>query len=338
MTSSTRRRSSTPATPEELGAGLPRADARCCRSSGCSAAAAAPTTATSARSAGPAAMSMRPEPPRLRPARPGDADDLARLVDLASEGLARHLWAGMAEPGEDAARRRRAPRRPRRGRLLLAERGDGRDRRRVAGGARRLPDRRRAGAARRAAGDVPAAAGAGEPRARHRTTSTCSRRYPAFRRRGVARGCWRRRRGGARARAGLSLIVADRNARRGGSTRPSASPRPAREPMVKEGWQNREPGTGCSCSSRWDRLGAASSAGERDGGRGQAAAGAARGRRAYRPAAAISRPTGSRDASGRGGAGRGWRAVGARNVARDDSDGAPGARSLARDRGGSPAW
>jgi ribosomal protein S18 acetylase RimI-like enzyme len=43
---------------------------------------------------------MPPEPPRLRPARREDAPDLARLVDLASEGLASYLWAEIAEPGE----------------------------------------------------------------------------------------------------------------------------------------------------------------------------------------------------------------------------------------------
>jgi ribosomal protein S18 acetylase RimI-like enzyme len=45
---------------------------------------------------------MRPEAPSLRPARRGDSADLAQLVDLASEGLTSYLWAGMAEPGEDA--------------------------------------------------------------------------------------------------------------------------------------------------------------------------------------------------------------------------------------------
>lgn len=43
---------------------------------------------------------MPPETLRLRPARREDAPDLARLVDLASEGLAPHLWAEMAGPGE----------------------------------------------------------------------------------------------------------------------------------------------------------------------------------------------------------------------------------------------
>jgi ribosomal protein S18 acetylase RimI-like enzyme len=43
----------------------------------------------------------RPEP-TLRPARPEDAPDLVRLVEVASEGLASYVWAGMAAPGEDA--------------------------------------------------------------------------------------------------------------------------------------------------------------------------------------------------------------------------------------------
>ena len=36
-----------------------------------------------------------------RPARRSDAADLARFIDLASEGLTSHVWAGMAAPGED---------------------------------------------------------------------------------------------------------------------------------------------------------------------------------------------------------------------------------------------
>jgi ribosomal protein S18 acetylase RimI-like enzyme len=42
----------------------------------------------------------RPEPV-IRPATAADAADLARFVDLASEGLARRFWAEIAEPGED---------------------------------------------------------------------------------------------------------------------------------------------------------------------------------------------------------------------------------------------
>ena len=36
----------------------------------------------------------------LRPARREDAPDLARLVDMAGEGLPSYFWARMAEPGE----------------------------------------------------------------------------------------------------------------------------------------------------------------------------------------------------------------------------------------------
>ncbi len=36
-----------------------------------------------------------------RPATPADCADLARLIDLAGEGLPRLLWSRMAEPGED---------------------------------------------------------------------------------------------------------------------------------------------------------------------------------------------------------------------------------------------
>ena len=39
---------------------------------------------------------------RLRPARPEDAGEMARLADMAGEGLPSHLWAGLAAPGEGA--------------------------------------------------------------------------------------------------------------------------------------------------------------------------------------------------------------------------------------------
>jgi ribosomal protein S18 acetylase RimI-like enzyme len=48
----------------------------------------------------PAAIVTPPEI-ALRPARREDAADMARLVNLASEGLTEYLWAQMAEPGED---------------------------------------------------------------------------------------------------------------------------------------------------------------------------------------------------------------------------------------------
>lgn len=37
-----------------------------------------------------------------RPAEPADADDLARLINIAGEGLPLYLWQRMAEKGEDA--------------------------------------------------------------------------------------------------------------------------------------------------------------------------------------------------------------------------------------------
>lgn len=43
---------------------------------------------------------MPPEP-QVRSARRADAPHLAAFVDLASEGLARRIWAAVAEPGED---------------------------------------------------------------------------------------------------------------------------------------------------------------------------------------------------------------------------------------------
>jgi ribosomal protein S18 acetylase RimI-like enzyme len=48
----------------------------------------------------------------LRAATRDDASDLARLVDMAGEGLPSYLWSGMAEPGEDVweVGRRRAER------------------------------------------------------------------------------------------------------------------------------------------------------------------------------------------------------------------------------------
>ena len=231
--------------PRELAGRVSRRCWRCCRRRGCSAAAAAPITGTSARSAMPAARRMRPEAAALRPARPGDAADLARLVELASEGLTSYLWARMAAPGEEplafgAARAARDE-----GGLLLAERGDRRDRRRRGGRARQLPDRRGAGAARRAAGDVPAAAGAGEPGARARSTSTCSR---PIRRSGAAASrarCWPRRSGWGRTRAGLSLIVADRNAAARRLYDALGFAEAAREAMVKEDWRLGRAPPGC---------------------------------------------------------------------------------------------
>jgi ribosomal protein S18 acetylase RimI-like enzyme len=45
-------------------------------------------------------IATRPDP-LVRPATPADAPDLARFVDLASEGMVRRFWAEMAESGAD---------------------------------------------------------------------------------------------------------------------------------------------------------------------------------------------------------------------------------------------
>lgn len=47
-------------------------------------------------------MLTRTEGLAVRRARPGDAEHLARLADMAGEGLPSHFWATIAEPGEDA--------------------------------------------------------------------------------------------------------------------------------------------------------------------------------------------------------------------------------------------
>ena len=85
----------------------------------------------SARSARPAVMSMRLDAPRLRPARPGDADGPGAAGELASGGLAAvslgAAWRRRARTPLDC-RHAGAPARERGG-LLLAERGDRRGRR-----------------------------------------------------------------------------------------------------------------------------------------------------------------------------------------------------------------
>ncbi|MFC3227918.1 GNAT family N-acetyltransferase [Marinibaculum pumilum] len=57
-------------------------------------------------------MHVQPDTAVLRPARPADARALAKLIDIAGEGIPHHLWSGMAQPDESpldvgAARARR---------------------------------------------------------------------------------------------------------------------------------------------------------------------------------------------------------------------------------------
>lgn len=178
-----------------------------------------------------AAMLTQPEALALRPARRSDAPDLARLVDLAGEGLPAHYWAGLAGPGEDA--------------LAVGVRRAARD-----AGAFSWRNAVVAEVGGRVAGAVIAyEIAAAEPldgvpplfrplqalenRAVGTTYVNVLAVYPAFRRRGVARAlldaaC-------AAGTAGASLIVADANvpARRLYEAR--GFNEAAREPVVREG-------------------------------------------------------------------------------------------------------
>jgi ribosomal protein S18 acetylase RimI-like enzyme len=170
----------------------------------------------------------------LRPATRDDAGDLARLVDLAGEGLPSYLWAGMAEPGEDVweVGRRRAARDE--GafswRNATVATVDGK----VAGCLVGYPI-----AAAAPEDDLPALfrpIQALENAAVGTWYVNVLATFPALRKRGVASALMAEaeRRGGE---AGTSLIVADRNsgARRFYEHRGYVER--DRRPMVKEGWR-----------------------------------------------------------------------------------------------------
>ncbi len=176
----------------------------------------------------------RPEPVLLRPARRADAPDLARLVDLAGEGLPSHLWARMAAPGEDAfAVGVRRAERDAGGfswrNAVVAEIGGA-----VAGALVSY----RLGAAPEPLDDLPPLfrpLQALENRAPGTEYVNVLATYPAFRRRGVARALLAEaaaRAGGA----GLSLILADRNAPAAALYRALGFVETGREAMVKEDW------------------------------------------------------------------------------------------------------
>ena len=186
-------------------------------------------------------MFMRLDAPALRRAGPGDAPDLARLVDLAGEGLPAHFWAAMAEPGEaplDVGIRRVAG-----GdgdfswrNAVLAEIGG-----RVAGALlsyrigepsplERLPP-------------VFRPLQALENRALGTHYVNVLATYPEFRRRGVASRLLAEAERWGRGARGLSLIVADRNHRARRLYEAFGFKEAGREAMVKEGWQ--------SSSSAW---------------------------------------------------------------------------------------
>jgi ribosomal protein S18 acetylase RimI-like enzyme len=180
-------------------------------------------------------MLMRPESVILRPAVRADAAELARLVDLASEGLSSFLWAQMAEPGETA--QEVGTRRAARDEGAFSWRNatiagmDGA----VAGAlvAYRLGDEPEP------VDDLPPLfqpLQALENAARGTHYINVLATYPAFRRRGVATRLLAAAAAEAAGSAGLSLIVADGNvsARRlytGFGFRETA-----RAPLVAAGW------------------------------------------------------------------------------------------------------
>jgi ribosomal protein S18 acetylase RimI-like enzyme len=182
----------------------------------------------------PAGPSTSTEP-SLRPATPADAADLARFVDMASEGLARLVWAGMAEPGEDllAVGARRAARDE--GAFswrnaTIAELGG-----RVAGGLVAY----RIGPDPEPLDDVPPLfrpLQALENRAIGSHYVNVLATYPEFRRQGVGRRLLAEAERQAAGASGLSLIVADRNLRARRLYEAFGFRAVAEEPMVKDGW------------------------------------------------------------------------------------------------------
>jgi ribosomal protein S18 acetylase RimI-like enzyme len=182
-----------------------------------------------------ASVATRPEP-LVRPATPADAADLARLVDLASEGLARRFWAELAEPGEDvfAVGARRAAR----GEgafswrnAAIAEMGGA-----VAGGLVSY----RLGDAPEPVEGLPAVARPLvelENRAPGSHYVNVLATYAAFRGRGVATALLRHAARAAGA-AALSLIVADGNATARRLYEGFGFVERARRPIVKDGWES----------------------------------------------------------------------------------------------------
>jgi ribosomal protein S18 acetylase RimI-like enzyme len=184
----------------------------------------------------PAGPSTSTEP-SLRRATPADAADLARFVDMASEGLARVVWAGMAEPGEDllAVGARRAARAE--GAFswrnaTIAELGGA-----VAGGLVAY----RIGPDPEPLDDVPPLfrpLQALENRALGSHYVNVLATYPAFRRQGLGRRLLAEAERQAAGASGLSLIVADRNLRARRLYEAFGFRTVAEEPIVREGWNS----------------------------------------------------------------------------------------------------
>ncbi len=173
---------------------------------------------------------------RLRPARQGDAADLAGLIDLASEGLTRHFWARMAAPGEDpmavgAARAARDEGVFSWRNAVVAEIGGA-----VAGGA--VIVRLEAPELLDALPPIARPLQALENLAPGTLYVNMLAVYPAYRRRGVARRLLGDAEALARGSRGLSLIVSDGNAPALSLYAREGFAEAARRPMVKEDWQN----------------------------------------------------------------------------------------------------
>ena len=174
----------------------------------------------------------------LRPARREDAPDLARLMDMAGEGLPSWVWARMAEPGETP--------------MQVGAR-------RAAGDAGGFSWRNAvvAEVAGQVAGALVSYRVADEPEPLEalppvfRPLQALENRvpgsyyvnaiatYPAFRRQGVgARLMAEAERQGAGAPGGLSLIVADRNLEARRLYEACGYVEIGREPLVREGWRS----------------------------------------------------------------------------------------------------
>jgi ribosomal protein S18 acetylase RimI-like enzyme len=179
-------------------------------------------------------MYMRLEAPRLRPARPGDAEDLARLAELASEGLASALWAGVAEPGERplevGARRAAGGEGAFSWRNAVMAEVDGR----VAGAL--VAYHVRGPAPVEEAPALVRPLQALENRAVGTLYLNVLATYPEFRCRGVASRLLAEAERWGRGAGGLSLIVADRNLAARRLYEAFGFREAAREAMVKEGW------------------------------------------------------------------------------------------------------
>lgn len=174
--------------------------------------------------------------PALRPASREDAADLARLADMAGEGLPRYLWAGLAGPGEDpfAVGARRVARDEGSFSWRNATVAE------VAGTLAGMLVTYRVGDAPEPLDELPPIARplqALENRALGTQYVNILATFPAFRRRGVASRLLAEAAARGAGLPGISLIVADRNAAAHRLYEASGFRETARLPIVKEDWR-----------------------------------------------------------------------------------------------------